>query len=65
MMDDLTLGELLEWAKSLKMYIEIFGNGSAEIEFDPDLNYEYEDYAEGDTLFEALNNARAKFLNGE
>ena len=59
-----TLEDLLEWAKSLSLYIEILGDGSAEVQMMED-DENYVTYAEGETLLEALLSAQAKFVNGE
>lgn len=57
-----TLEQLLEWAKNLKMYIEIRGNGSAEVHFDPGFDGAYESYTVGTDLLSALKNAHDRFL---
>lgn len=58
------LQELLHWAKSLRLYIEIFGDGSAEVHMMED-DKNYVTYADGDTLLSALRAAKVKFVNGE
>lgn len=63
-METLILEDLLEWAKSLKLYIEILGDGSAEVQMMED-DENYVTYTTGDTLMDALVLAHAKFHNGE
>jgi hypothetical protein len=50
----LTIEELLDWAKEVGIYIEIFGGGDAEIRLPPMFNRFYW----GNDLREALMKAR-------
>ena len=56
----LSVANALEWAKEHRCHIEIFCNGSAEVQFEgPFENYgEFYAQMDGETLLGAINNAR-------
>lgn len=62
--ENMELKKLLDWAKSAKLYIEIFTNGNAEVQMEEE-NGDFFEYAEGETLLDALKNAYEKYFNGE
>jgi hypothetical protein len=58
---EMNLEELLQWAKRMSLFIEIRGNGSAEVQM-LDHAEDYVFLSSGNTLKEALEFAHSKFV---
>lgn len=59
------LEKLLDWAKSQGLFIEICGDGSCEIAFQPDPMDSYVALARGPSLLAALQTATIELSNYE
>ena len=61
----MTTDELLEWATGQCLYIEIYGDGSTQIERKDDDDGMYRDLCDGPTLNAALRRAYKKIGGGK